>query len=218
VILGPAWNDDSDCPELGSNLRAVTLEVFEHAEAGRLPNRDLPREWHRRMLEGIDVPSDVYRGGYRGESHPHLHDYGVQVDGIQAVAPSKVASELRQLFTWLRNALPRLDVEHRKITARCDDWEDRQKRLDIEAIRLAAHLHGEWIRIHPFVNGNGRTARLWVLWVTSRYGLPPLLVIRPRPGAPYGAVSRASLAAGDHAPMEVLLLQQYSRQSASTNS
>jgi hypothetical protein len=28
---------------------------------------------------------------------------------------------------------------------------------------LAAILHGEWVRIHPFANGNGRTARLWAI-------------------------------------------------------
>jgi hypothetical protein len=39
-------------------------------------------------------------------------------------------------------------------------------------VALAARLHGEWVRIHPFANGNGRTARLWVAWCALRYGLP----------------------------------------------
>jgi Fic/DOC family protein len=46
--------------------------------------------------------------------------------------------------------------------------------LELRAVLLlAANLHGEWVRIHPFANGNGRIARLWVIWVAARYGLPP---------------------------------------------
>jgi hypothetical protein len=40
--------------------------------------------------------------------------------------------------------------------------------------------------IHPFANGNGRTARLWVNSISMRYNLPPFLRLRPRPDAGYG--------------------------------
>jgi hypothetical protein len=51
-----------------------------------------------------------------------------------------------------------------------------------EIIRMGAWAHAEWVRIHPFANGNGRTARLWVNSIALRYGLPPFLQLRPRPG------------------------------------
>ena len=44
-------------------------------------------------------------------------------------------------------------------------------------------VHAEWVRIHPFVNGNGRTARLWANYVAMRYRLPPFVRLRPRPEA-----------------------------------
>ncbi|MFP5232432.1 MAG: Fic family protein [Acidobacteriota bacterium] len=46
-------------------------------------------------------------------------------------------------------------------------------------------VHAEWIRIHPFANGNGRTARLWANLVAMRYGLPPSIRLRPRPNLGY---------------------------------
>lgn len=55
----------------------------------------------------------------------------------------------------------------------------------ISVIRLAAWAHAEWIRIHPFANGNGRTARMWANFLFMRYGLPPAIQLRPRPGGQY---------------------------------
>ena len=42
------------------------------------------------------------------------------------------------------------------------------------------------VRIHPFANGNGRTARLWANFLALRYGLPPFIRLRPRPDDGYG--------------------------------
>ena len=46
-------------------------------------------------------------------------------------------------------------------------------------------MHAEWIRIHPFTNGNGRTARIWTNFIAMRYGLPPFVRLRPRPNHGY---------------------------------
>jgi hypothetical protein len=72
---------------------------------------------------------------------------------------------------------------------------------------LAANLHGEWVRIHPFANGNGRIARLWVMWVAARYSLPPFIRLKPRPaGLPYEGAAMASMS-GRHTPMATVLGQ-----------
>jgi Fic/DOC family len=53
-------------------------------------------------------------------------------------------------------------------------------------VDLCAGAHAEWIRNHPFANGNGRTARLWANWLAVRYRLPPFIRLRPRPDSVYG--------------------------------
>jgi hypothetical protein len=74
-------------------------------------------------------------------------------------------------------------------------------------LNLCAGLHGEWIRIHPFANGNGRTARLWANWAALRYGLPPFVRLRPRPeGIGYALASYAAMGR-DHSVMVGVLLQ-----------
>ncbi len=62
-----------------------------------------------------------------------------------------------------------------------------------DVIELAAWAHAEWVRIHPFANGNGRTARMWANWILIRYGVPPFVVLRPRPGGGYGAAATAAM-------------------------
>ena len=74
-------------------------------------------------------------------------------------------------------------------------------------VELAAWAHGEWVRIHPFANGNGRTARLLANYVLVRFGFGPALTIRPRPDQPYGEAARSSMKEGDHRLMEVVIWQ-----------
>lgn len=63
---------------------------------------------------------------------------------------------------------------------------------------------GEWVRIHPFVNGNGRTARLWTVFIARRYQLPALVSLQPRPAdVAYARAAKRSMGrppdfVGDH--------------------
>src|SRR5262249_55566093 len=73
-----------------------------------------------------------------------------------------------------------------------------------EVVALSAVAHGEWVRIHPFVNGNGRTARLLAAPIALRYGLPVVVSRKPRPDdVAYSRAARRSMGrppdfVGDH--------------------
>ncbi len=47
---------------------------------------------------------------------------------------------------------------------------------DYHPVIKAALLHGEFVKIHPFVDGNGRTARLLLNFVLISYGYPPIVI------------------------------------------
>ena len=96
----------------------------------------------------------------------------------------------------MRQLDPRLPVGTRPASA-----------VDLGAVLLAAAIaHGEWIRIHPFANGNGRIARLWANWAVVRYGLPVFVSLRSRPaGLLYAGAAAASMR-GDHGPMATAFL------------
>jgi hypothetical protein len=157
------------------------------------------------MLDGIEIPDDAYRGAFRGSAHPALVDYEVTVGGLPTTRASEVAAEVDNLISELQARVLTLD----ELDAPTDS--DLLTARFVEGvIDTAAWLHGEWIRIHPFVNGNGRTARMWVLWLCSRYRLPQLLSLSPRPDMGYGPASYLSMT-GIHSLFRQYLLFRYNK-------
>jgi len=47
---------------------------------------------------------------------------------------------------------------------------------DLHAVELAAEAHYQLVTIHPFVDGNGRTARLLMNLILMQHGYPPALI------------------------------------------
>lgn len=66
-------------------------------------------------------------------------------------------------------------------------------RTDLHPVELAAEAHYQLVTIHPFVDGNGRTARLLMNLILLQKGYPPAL-IRKRDRVPYlSALEKAQL-------------------------
>ena len=50
------------------------------------------------------------------------------------------------------------------------------KKSDLDSIELAAFVHAEFVRIHPFQDGNGRTARLLLNFMLMKAGYQPVII------------------------------------------
>jgi Fic family protein len=55
-------------------------------------------------------------------------------------------------------------------------YASQQVRADINPILLAAEFHYRFIRIHPFDDGNGRTARILINFILMRFDYPPAVI------------------------------------------
>ena len=106
-----------------------------------------------------------------------LEYYDVEVGGLPGAPAERVAAELAVFDRTLAEQLDELDRTVRR--EHLD--EDVTSDTITAAIILCAWAHGEWLRIHPFPNGNGRTARILVNGIALRYGLPAFMRVRPRP-------------------------------------
>lgn len=55
-------------------------------------------------------------------------------------------------------------------------YRSESEREEVNPIVLAAEFHYRFIRIHPFDDGNGRTARILMNFILMRFGYPPVIV------------------------------------------
>jgi Fic/DOC family len=205
----PAWGEDGAADEaiIAVNVGDLLTALLIVALSRVTPTVSLAHDWQGAIYAGVSsVPASHYLGEPRGSADADLADYEVElVDPLtgrllaQGVPASDVARELAEFETAIRTAVANLDAV---IPAGQPPATSAQL---VAAVELAAIVHAEWVRIHPYANGNGRIARTWANWVATRYGLPPFVRIRPRPdGLLYGLAAQRSMGRppdfrGDHA-------------------
>jgi len=197
-----AWNDDpaGSLGLIGSNVAGLSRTIAAQAVARERPACIMAQAWHREIYAGVPLPVPYYAGEIRDSDprFPDLIGYEVLVGGSPGVPSAQVPDSLDAFERAMVQVTGRLDPAVSTGTMPATT-------AHLQAvIRFAAFAHGEWVRIHPFANGNGRTARCWANFIALRYGLPAFVAIKPRPtDLLYAAAARASMA-GDHRPTEVL--------------
>lgn len=85
------------------------------------------------------------------------------------------------------------------------DWYST-KATGLHPVERAARVHGEFVKIHPFVDGNGRTARLLMNLELMKAGFPAAVLPVQSRLAYYEALDTAHCQ-GDYAPFVELLCQ-----------
>jgi hypothetical protein len=150
--------------------------------------------YHRSSEAGLTVPDARIVGAFRGERG--LKKIQVRVGVHYGVDAAEVAEDLAGFARKLHALLRELD------TMLPADQEPDADQL-AAVVDLCAWVHAEWVRIHPFANGNGRTARLWANFIAMRYGLPPFIRLRPRPNFGDGEAGAKAMQ-GDWKPTAVV--------------
>lgn len=128
--------------------KANTRDLYEVLNYSR--TRRLVREWSLKgkpfnddwvLMHHSEVLKGIYKGRLRGhyrEDQCVIRDSKNHALVYMAPEWSDVAHLMKGLLSWLR----------------------QQKKSGISALLLAAQFHFEFVTIHPFMDGNGRLARL----------------------------------------------------------
>ncbi|MEO5862049.1 MAG: Fic family protein [Burkholderiales bacterium] len=191
---------DANSPELLRNLDELGRKTNAAARAREPLSSNVIRDWQALIMQGLTPTDGEPFGAFRGEAG--LVDYIVKIGEHIGALPEFVAAELAQFDRKLVDRLDELDD-----TVKPEQQEPSEDHIQAVII-LCAWAHGEWVRIHPFPNGNGRTARILVNSIAQRYSLPAFMVIRPRPGSEYERVATEAMA-GDWAAGISLFMRLY---------
>jgi hypothetical protein len=207
----PSWeyshhpNKDKELPirakELLVDLAQGRLDIIESAVNSR--------KMHRRLFLQLCPPGyDYYAGHYRGELFRCLRycRVGIRDDARVGSPPLQVNAAMRDLETLIRKGLNALD---RAREIRNGHVTPDQKVLYV--VILASRIFELFLRIHPYVNGNGHAAR-FILWaILWRYGYwPKHWSLEPRPpDPPYSDLIRM-YRDGNREPLEKYILQTLS--------
>lgn len=137
----------------GKKLREH-FEVINHSEAisfvQDVANRSQPlTEYMIKSVHHLILKNidDTNAGRYRMVN--------VRISGSQHIPPH---------FTVVAEKMERLLI-----------WYNEQKEK-LHPVELAARFHFQFVYIHPFSDGNGRTARLLMNLILMQYGFPPAIV------------------------------------------
>ena len=133
------------------------------------------RQIHSLILRGID---DANAGGFR--------EIEVAISGsaYRPPNPMDVGPQMRDLMKWLEPAT--LDLSE-------------------NIIQTAAACHAWIAQIHPFVDGNGRTARILTNLVLMRAGYPIAIITREDRARYYDALEESQIS--DLTPLMALLAE-----------
>ena len=194
------WNYDEpiDKHRISANVETLLEVLYLESSDRSFLSESVLKAWHVKVYSGCSVPDQSYVGRFRGDVESiNLQRYRVLVGPKEGVWPSQVAEAMSGFIHSANSALKYLDNLIVGEVKRSDDV--------AEVVRLAALAHGEFVRIHPFANGNGRIARLLTNFVALRYGLPAFVAVKPRPAnVAYVAAAERSMGVppdftGDHA-------------------
>ena len=201
LIDCPEWknDDNSALPDIASAGFSF-FKFMERQNPKRyvLNHGDL-KAWHKKLFENC-VPVHYYAGNYRQNdpNKPCLQE-NVGVAGIPGAHFDEVDDQMRHFSDDLaKNTLSTdqfLGAEVSPVT--------RVK----AAAQLAAFAGGTIIRIHPFLNGNGRIARLAMNFFLHRYlDKIPFFIDRPK-NPNYSIASRIAMESGNFVPLYQYLVE-----------
>lgn len=171
----------------GKTLREH-FEAINHREAilmvEEMVSQNAPlSEWLIKSLHQLVLKNidDKHAGAYRQSN--------VLISGAEHRPPEAhiVPQSMSDFIAWYRDDAERL-----------------------HPVERAARVHGEFVKIHPFIDGNGRTSRLLMNLELMKAGFPAALIQIEQRLAYYEALDTAHCS-GDYEPFLALLSESVER-------
>ena len=137
---------------IGGKTMKEHLEIINHAEAIKYIEEIVEKKISLNEYETKNIHGLVTKGIEDIDSGKY-RDTQVQIVGANfiPIPPYLVKEKMEELISW-------------------------HKESEQHPIEKSSILHGEFVKIHPFKDGNGRTARLLLNFELMRNSYPPIII------------------------------------------
>jgi len=139
---------------IGGKSMVEHLEVINHREAilfieDLIANKEPLSAWNIKNIHALILKEidNTNAGKYRSEN--------VVISGAKHIPPKHYE---------IGDLMQKLMVEYQ------NEWKE------FHPVVRATLIHGEFVKIHPFIDGNGRTSRLLLNFELMKNGYPPIII------------------------------------------
>lgn len=84
----------------------------------------------------------------------------------------------RRTQVYVGGHVPPAPLEITALMEEFEKWLNSERVMRLHPIRYAALAHYKLVHIHPFTDGNGRTARLLMNTILMQAGFPPVIILK----------------------------------------
>jgi len=199
------YEDHPNCAAILAKLAGEILLGLRRSTLDTLSLSCDSRSVHFKLFESL-TPTDCsyFAGHYRGENFRCLRFYNVKIPGDSRVGwpCDGLPITMSRIAEGVLKSVTSLDEGHKSPDSQLPP---EQKLMFVVA--CACRLFELFLRIHPYANGNGHTARFLVWSILGRYGYwPKRWPLHPRPEEPYvDLINRYR--DGDPEPLEAYMIQ-----------
>lgn len=181
-----------------SKIDAITLSSYEKDFELRFTHHSTAMEGNTLTLmetkvvleDGVSVGGKELREIYEVINHKKAYDYVKRCIAANKPLTENIVKDLHATLTEnimvggiYRNQEVRISgagftppVGNEMYLQVKNFYEDLNRKKDLNPIELAAWTHAEFVRIHPFIDGNGRTSRLLMNYQLMSRGFLPVSV------------------------------------------
>lgn len=173
---------------IGGKSLKEHLEAKNHAHALDFVRSLIKKKPSQLSAKDVLAIHDIILSGIDGRNAGHYRNVPVRISGSAVVMPNprKVPDLMDEFQAWLTG------------------------KHDLHPVAFTGEAHYRLVTIHPFVDGNGRTARLLMNLLLMMQGYPPA-IIRKRDRLAYiGALETAQLG-GSREPYDKIIMRAAGR-------
>jgi Fic family protein len=209
---------------LASLREKLMLEWTYHSNA--IEGNTLTLRETKVVLEGITVGGKTLREHFEATNH---RDAILFVEEIVAKNEALTEWQIRNIHTLVLKAIDDKDAgryrQENVVIAGASttppdflhlpeemksliEWHDRAGRM--HPVERASELHTRFVKIHPFIDGNGRTGRLLLNFELMKAGYPPAIIQKEDRLAYYDSLDEACVS-GDFSGITQLVAKSLQR-------